>query len=347
MTHEHDKRLLAAAVNRDMVDVETCLWRGADVEARDAHGRTALYHAVRLGDMNLARLLRQHDARMDVVDEKDGWPMLMWPVSVGNHEMVDFLLRCGVSPALPNSKGETALHLAALRRDVRMASMLVLWGKKDIIDVPDVRGQTPRQIWPQLDDVHEMRRNREDTANLSYVNAQLFKAVTAKEHEKVRGLLNPGYLARMFWGAADVNVASCADGRTVLMEAILNNDEKMVDILLIAGADVNRRDNLGRTVVHMAACRSSHRNMILAVKHAPHLLEEEHLFRKTPLWLAAHNRNAMAVEVLLAAGADPDRVDGEFGIRPSREWPEVAVIAGKLKKQTGLSVPKLENLPVR
>ena len=99
-----------AAVIRDL------LARGADPDARDRHGQTALMRAARQGHAELVRALIEAGAALDVA-AKYGLSALMLAAVNGREETARALARAGADRSLrgsgaPGFAGRTAADLA-------------------------------------------------------------------------------------------------------------------------------------------------------------------------------------------------------------------------------------------
>ena len=94
-------------------------------------------------------------------------------------------------------------------------------------------------------------------------------------------------------------------GRTPLHEAALHGHDTCVRRLLSAGADPNVTDNAGITPLHYAIHRGN------AVWELVAADADVNAGSWTPLHSAAHEGNEMFVQMLVAAGANPNAVDDE------------------------------------
>ena len=116
-------------VRRGSVDeLVRLLASGADIDARDEYGQTALMLAARDGRAESVAWLVGHGAALDVT-AKYGLSALMLAVVNGHVDVVRTLLRGGANLELqgtgaPGFAGKTALDLARARDDRGMVEML-------------------------------------------------------------------------------------------------------------------------------------------------------------------------------------------------------------------------------
>ena len=109
-----DERLLQASRDGSVVAVESALGAGADIEARDGHGRTALLRAVTEDHVDVARLLVSRGADVNAVDDQRDTPFLVTGVT-GSVDMLDALLPGGPDTRVTNRYGGVAVIPAAER----------------------------------------------------------------------------------------------------------------------------------------------------------------------------------------------------------------------------------------
>jgi ankyrin repeat protein len=119
-----DQRLLAAAERGDPTAAALAVRAGADLETRDASGRTPLLLAVTEDQLAVARLLVYLGADPDALDDQHDTPWLVTGVT-GSVEMLEVLLPAGPDLTIRNRFGGTSLipasergHVAYVRRAV-------------------------------------------------------------------------------------------------------------------------------------------------------------------------------------------------------------------------------------
>ena len=132
-------QLLEAAGNGDSFKVKLLLARGADVNATDKYGRTALHKAAAKGYKDIANLLINKKARLEATG-KYGRTALHEAVKSGHVEIVKLLLAKGADVNVTNEYGNTALHRAAAKGYKDIANLLLAKGAD--VDATDNDGWT-------------------------------------------------------------------------------------------------------------------------------------------------------------------------------------------------------------
>ena len=87
---------------------------GADVNAKDPDGWTALISACREGHSKVVKELLEAGADVQVKD-KNGWTPLMWAAASGHHNIVDLLVEKGAELEARDQYGASALMKASRR----------------------------------------------------------------------------------------------------------------------------------------------------------------------------------------------------------------------------------------
>ena len=122
-----DSMLVTGARAKLMHVVQKALEDGADVNAGDATGRTALMWAAFQGNRPMAQLLLDRGASIDARDAS-GRTALIWAVIVDRGAMVDVLLGKGADLSIADDDGATAADLAEREGHTEIAELLAKAG---------------------------------------------------------------------------------------------------------------------------------------------------------------------------------------------------------------------------
>ena len=154
---EDERKLHWAAMTGRRDDVRLLLASGmVNVNCKDSvlYCRTPLHLAVMSGDKEVAKLLIDSSAGVNLADEYGQTP-LHWAADKGNSEVAKLLIECGADPNVCTKNGSTPLHMAAYYGDKDLALLLVD-GKEELAkilidsgadtNVADEDGQTPPHI---------------------------------------------------------------------------------------------------------------------------------------------------------------------------------------------------------
>ena len=117
----------AARIGRDDV-IPALLHAGADLEARDPRGYTALILAAYNGQAETTRLLLAEGAAVDAADGGRGNTALMGVAFKGHAEIAQVLIEAGADANLRNDAGQTALMIAALFNQIAIVDLLLAAG---------------------------------------------------------------------------------------------------------------------------------------------------------------------------------------------------------------------------
>lgn len=125
--------------DRDMVNV--LLNGGANVNLKDAGGYTALLRALEKKNEAIAEVLLSQPQVDLNAQGFSGMTVLSWYVAAGREDKVQNLLARGANPRLSDRDGDTPLHIAAQRGNVRLIDMLLAAGADP--NVKNKLGGTP------------------------------------------------------------------------------------------------------------------------------------------------------------------------------------------------------------
>jgi ankyrin repeat protein len=131
-----------AAMRRDAAAVRALIGQGADVNAAQGDGMTALHWAAQHGDSDLAGVLLASGATVDKVTRLGGYTALHFSSQRGHASTVARLLDARANAEARTSTGVRPLHLAAQGGSAAAVAALLDRGA-DINAVDDTHGRTP------------------------------------------------------------------------------------------------------------------------------------------------------------------------------------------------------------
>ena len=282
--------LIEAAKNADIAALRALVKKGANVNAAEADGSTALLWASYRDDLESVDLLIRAGAKVNAANDLGATPL--WNACVnGSDRLVRRLLEAGANPNAGLMLGETPLMAASRSGNAQVVAQLAAKGA--FVNARAARGQTP----------------------LMWAAAQKHPAV-------VKVLLSHGadvHAKSSVWsqmmavpphGRPEFNRMIPHGGDSALMFAARVGDIESAKLLVAAGANVDDRDAWGVSATALAA-HAAFTEMVkflLSMGADPNAAEAGF----AALHAAIMHRDEAMVEALLAAGADPNA--------PVRNW---------------------------
>ena len=293
--------VIAAARAGDVAAMRALLAAGADVDARQGDGATALHWAAHRSDHAIADALIDAGADVDAANALDATPL--WLASMnGDARLAARLLAAGADPNVSLKMGETPLMSAARSGDAATVELLLGAGA-DVDAAERERGQTAL-MWAAAQSHADVVRVLVSAGADLHARSRVWRQL-----ENTAGNTNPIGNFRMAHG-----------GSTALLFAARNGDVATARVLLDAGADVDDTTAAGTSALVVAA-HSGHGELaafLLERGADPNTAEAGY----TALHAAVLRSEGALVRALLAHGADPNApvVRGTPGRRFSADY---------------------------
>ncbi|MGN0820272.1 MAG: ankyrin repeat domain-containing protein [Akkermansia sp.] len=142
---------------------EIILKAGANINAKDADGMTALMHAANFARDKVTKLLLKHGADVKIRDSS-GKTALMYAADHEEDDVARLLLEHGAEVNAKNESGETALMVAATNGYEKTVTLLLEHGAD--ADLRNADGKTARELAARYSSSAKERAARESITNL-------------------------------------------------------------------------------------------------------------------------------------------------------------------------------------
>ena len=250
LASEPDSPLADAVQHRERSATVGLLKQGADVNAPQVDGMTALHWSVYHDDLKITGQLIAAGADVKAIN-RYGVPAISIACQNGNGPIVESLLQAGADPNAALKGGETALMTAARTGRIRPVKALLASGAN--VNATERRGQTAL-MWAAADghgDVVDalIEAGADPRASLSSGFTPLFFAVREGRTEVVLRLLRAGLDVNDVMRPKNSSGKRPRAGTSPLILAVENGHFELALSLLDAGADPNQAGS-GYTALH-------------------------------------------------------------------------------------------------
>ena len=262
--------LIEAVKRRDVSSIHAWLGRGADVNAPEPDGTTALHWAARLGERDIVDLLLGADASVTAANRYGVTPLLL-ACENGDPGVIERLLTAGADPNAAPPGGETPLMTAARTGRADAVAVLLAHGA-DVTARESLRGQTAL-MWAAAHGaaaaVETLIAGGADVQAVSHGPAKSVTGLDLYARPSRGGARLDEFTALLFAiqaghieasltlieRSANVNETS-PDGASPLVVAIANGHYELAAVLLDEGADPNAADQGWNALVQVVRTKN-------------------------------------------------------------------------------------------
>jgi ankyrin repeat protein len=209
--------------------------------------------------------------------------------------VVHVLLQNGADVLASNTKGITALHVAAASGHKHSCELL-LAKQSSSVHVKDVYGFTALMYAVRFGSVETVEALQQHGADINTVDCHGTTPLIAAAGEVKR----VDVIGHLLTAGADVNAVD-NEGRTALVAAVDHNSVPIVQLLLNHGADIRLSDNAGYNALFTAAGKGYVFIMDMLVKRGASVIAVDNK-GNTLLMAAASNKHELASEWLVQHG---------------------------------------------
>ena len=301
---DHQTAIVWAAGKGHFSIVKLLLERGANINAQDDNGWSALSEASYDGHAKVVELLLQKKASTLpstgwVTETKHGNAVFWCVESAFNTyqqkiEIVKLLLQHNAEPEGENDQKLDTLGIAKSRNYKEIVVMLEKF-TKDRVKKKNEYALLEAIKMRDIKKVEEyLAKNVNPNLLLPNGESMLNRAVAMQHLEIVRLLLEHG---------ANPNTQNDL-GTSALMQAVRGNNIAIVKLLLSSGANPNQEDTSGQNVLFYAV-QSNDINMMFSLFNAGININAKNNYGETALFYAIKLGNLPAVELLISKGCNP------------------------------------------
>ena len=291
---KHSNKTLHEAVTENHADVvQVLIDAGADIEKKDSYGRTPLLLACTVGYLDIVKMLIQAGAELRLARTKVDTCLIV-ASHRGHTETVRYLVGLGHVDVdqVGGQNAATALHEAVGQNRADTVQVLIDVGAD--IEKKDYHGCTPLLLACSAGCLDMVKILVQAGAKLRVAGTE---GDTCVRFASGRGHTETvHYLVGL--GQVDVDPVGRQYAATALQEAVLKNHADVVQVLIDAGADIEKKDYSGRTPL-LFGCTSDANDAVKVLVRAGADVGTRDRHGRTCLMIASAGGSTTIVKSLL------------------------------------------------
>lgn len=281
---------------------------GADLNATDTEGGTALHAAALSGSMNVLKLLIKNNAKLDLQDDEGSTPLLL-ALLQSRHGVAKYLIESGADLNMKDNYGVAPIHVAISQGPTLLDTLLC---HNLDVNVKDDEGRTALHLAVDDNYFSAVELLVAHNANVNISDEDGSTPLHLAKLNSNRGIftmdeqVNVLQEALMEW-KIDANEALSGqiakesvlteETQSMLQIAVISGRKQVVDLLIENGALLDAEDNSGCTPLHEAVMNGDFAKVLLLLERGADVKTKDNRER-TPLRLAAELSNNEDNEII-------------------------------------------------
>ena len=299
--------LLLNCFYRQMDSVKILLKAGADPTIADEEGFSCIHAAIDgQCSTDILQALIHHGAHIDAA-RKDGTNAFLRACKTGQSESVRFLVEAGADVSITKPDGSTCLHIAVKGECCREALQKIFMKNLINVNAANKKGETALLLACLSAQARTVNLLLQEGADPNISDTRGYTSL----HAAVYGCCGNETLQEIINHEVQLD---CQDnhGKTALMLACSYRQQDSVRILMKAGFNPYIRDDDGDTCLHAAITGGCSKKIIQRIIDHGADVNATNKTNQTALTLACIKKDEVAINVLLNASADPNVTDQAY-----------------------------------
>jgi ankyrin repeat protein len=312
--HDGNNALMHACSYGETEKIKFLVKKRVGINAVNNDGDTALMQSVRAGKVGIVKYLLKHKVKVNVLNRKNQNALVIAFVT-GYDEVVKYkylsiikmLIDSKSDPNVPvDDTGNSILMFLIMKNDFNMIKYLVEHGHHIDINQKNHLGHNAF--------TYALKCN-----NLEIINYLIKRKFDIHEEDDYGNDMimystcsfNPEYFKNFIQdsGSGKTEINKCNHNKeTYLIMAAKMNNERVIDVILEKGADVNLQDSQGNTALHFAAYQGNVETLGKLINHQADL-EIQNYKHETPVMVACRFNQPDAIRALIDNGANTNFID--------------------------------------
>ena len=229
-----------ASINNSKEIAQLLIHHGADINAKNCSGNTALFYSVKEISKEMVEFFIHNGINVNI----ENFVTLYYLCGSRNMNIIELLVSSGININSVNKNGQTVLHEATIFSQVELASFLISHGAN--VNIRDNTGKTPLHLAGKSPNPFLVKLFIEHGAD---INAKDNEGKTVIHYASEIYITQ--VLQILIPNGVDIN-ATVNNGKTALHIASERNMYKIVKYLILNGADITIRDKNRKMALDLA-----------------------------------------------------------------------------------------------